>query len=218
MSKLTPSEPYATTPAPAQNSTVDWSAHLTDAQLDQLATRGFVLLQQILPPAELAALRLASREPDGYRTARLIADGVQQQIRSDATRWLKTDEPIAAGYLQVLMALGQFLNRQLFLGIRWAEAHFACYQAGQFYAQHRDNPKNSQVRAISTVLYLNPDWQENAGGQLRLVDRQGIAHEIFPHNNDLVVFDSDLLHEVCPATTVRYSIAGWLRRDQPVID
>ena len=113
--------------------------------------------------------------------------------------------------------MGAYLNPQLFLGIRWAEAHFACYQAGQFYVQHRDNPKNSQVRAISTVFYLNPDWQADRGGQLRLVDRQGLTHEILPQDNQLVIFDSDLLHEVCPATQVRYSIAGWLRRDDPPI-
>ena len=203
--------------ADAPASWVDWATHLPDTALDQLATAGWVLLTDVLPTALLQALRLASREPQGYRSAQLIADGVQQQIRSDATRWLDAKQPVTDDYLKILEALGAYLNPQLFLGIRWAEAHFACYQAGQFYAPHRDNPKNSQVRAISTVFYLNPDWQTDLGGQLRLVDRQGLTHEILPQDNQLVIFDSDLLHEVCPATQVRYSIAGWLRRDDPPI-
>lgn len=214
----------AITPSPSdhddtlwQVAAVDWSAQLSDQLLDQLADIGVIVLRDVLPESLLQALRLASREMHGYRAAQLISDGVQQQIRSDATRWLQADDSVAAAYLRVLQDLGLYLNRQLFLGIRWAEAHFACYQAGQFYAQHRDNPKNSPkqggARAISTVLYLNPAWPATAGGQLRVIDRQGSAHEILPQDNQLVLFDSDLLHEVCPATQVRYSIAGWLRRD-----
>lgn len=210
----------AITPSPSdhddtlwQVTAVDWSAQLSDQLLDQLADTGVIVLRDVLPEPLLQALRLASREMHGYRAAQLISDGVQQQIRSDATRWLQADDPVAAAYLRVLQDLGAALNQQLFLGIRWAEAHFACYQAGQFYAQHRDNPKSSNVRAISTVLYLNTAWPAAAGGQLRVIDRQGAAHEILPQDNQLVLFDSDLLHEVCPATQVRYSIAGWLRRD-----
>lgn len=196
---------------------VDWPVRFTEMLLDQLAQTGLIVIDEVLPPVLLSQLHGLSREPVGYRAAQLIADGVQQQIRSDATRWLDTKDAAAANYLQLLETLGGHLNSQLFLGIRWAEAHFACYQAGQFYAPHRDNPKNSQVRAISTVFYLNPDWQADQGGQLRLVDRQGLTHEILPQDNQLVIFDSDLLHEVCPATQVRYSIAGWLRRDEPPI-
>ena len=210
----------AITPSPSdhddtlrQVAAVDWSAQLSDQVLDQLADTGVIVLRDMLPEPLLRALRLASREMQGYRAAQLISDGVQQQVRSDATRWLQADDPVAAAYLCVLQDLGTCLNQQLFLGIRWAEAHFACYQAGQFYAQHRDNPRNSNVRAVSTVLYLNPAWPATAGGQLRVIDRQGAAHEILPQDNQLVLFDSDLLHEVCPATQVRYSIAGWLRRD-----
>ena len=154
----------AITPSPSDRddtlwpvAAVDWSAQLSDQLLDQLADMGVVVLRDVLPEPLLWALRLASREMHGYRAAQLISDGVQQQIRSDATRWLQADDPVAAAYLRVLQDLGAALNQQLFLGIRWAEAHFACYQAGQFYAQHRDNPKNSPkqggARAISTGLY-----------------------------------------------------------------
>lgn len=212
MSAITPS-PSDRDDTLRQVAAVDWSAQLSDQLLDQLADTGVVVLRDVLPEPLLQALRLASREMHGYRAAQLITDGVQQQIRSDATRWLQADDPVAVAYLRVLQDLGAALNQQLFLGIRWAEAHFACYQAGQFYAQHRDNPRNSNVRAVSTVLYLNPAWPAAAGGQLRVIDRQGAAHEILPQDNQLVLFDSDLLHEVCPATQVRYSIAGWLRRD-----
>ena len=79
------------------------------------------------------------------------------------------------------------------------------------------------MRAISTVLYLNSavgelqsqqDWQAEWGGALRLEDLHLKAHDILPIANRLVVFQSDLPHEVLPATQVRRSIAGWLRRDE----
>ncbi|MEC7118494.1 MAG: 2OG-Fe(II) oxygenase [Pseudomonadota bacterium] len=200
---------------PDATPTIDWQQHLTDDGFSQLADTGMLVVDQLLPESLLSHLRLASRQSTGYQAAKLVHGGRQQQIRSDSTRWIESNDLIGAAYLLVLDALAAHLNQGLFLGIRWAEAHFACYQAGQFYAQHRDNPNGQSVRAISTVFYLNPDWPAAWGGQLRIVDRHGAIQEVMPLDNRLVIFDSDLLHEVCPATQTRYSIAGWLRRDDP---
>ena len=51
------------------------------------------------------------------------------------------------------------------------EAHFACYNAGEFYALHRDNPQGKNGRMISAVYYLHDDWQDNWGGELHLQDK-----------------------------------------------
>jgi SM-20-related protein len=47
-----------------------------------------------------------------------------------------------------------------------------------------------------------------------LNDNHDVAHHILPIANRLVVFQSDLPHEVLPANKIRRSIAGWLRRDE----
>jgi SM-20-related protein len=193
----------------------DWPALLHDLVLDQLADAGWVALDNALPDELFLALCQESVAINDYQTAGLVQGGQQIQIRSDQTRWLASTDLAGQGYLTALASLSEWLNRCLYSGIRHAEAHYACYQTGQFYAIHRDNPIGSNVRAVSTVLYLNQTWNTDWGGQLRIEDRQGMWHQVDPIANRLMVFDSDLRHEVLPATHTRRSIAGWLRRDDP---
>jgi SM-20-related protein len=193
----------------------DWPALLDDKALDCLAEFGWLAIDAALPDDLFLALCQESVELNDYQAAGLVLGGQQAQIRSDHTRWLEPNDPAGQQYLAALAGLSEWLNRCLYSGIRHAEAHYACYQAGQFYAVHRDNPSGSSVRAISTVFYLNQTWQTDWGGQLRIEDRQGIWHLVDPIGNRLIIFDSDLRHEVLPATQTRRSIAGWLRRDDP---
>ncbi len=188
---------------------------------DRLVASGWLVLDQALPEVLYQGLCLEAQDTRDYRAAELVTGGRQAAVRSDSTRWIeahdRTAQSCGVQYLAALDGLGQVLNRSLYTGIRSVEAHFACYQPGQFYAQHRDNPVGSSVRAISTVLYLNGGvhvvWQDAWGGAIRLEDLQGLAHEVLPQANRMVVFVSDLPHEVLPASRVRRSIAGWLRRD-----
>lgn len=193
----------------------DWPALIDDTALDQLAETGWLALDDALPDELFLALCQESIALNDYQAAGLVRGGQQAHIRSDQTRWLAPTDLAGQGYLMALASLSEWLNRCLYSGIRHAEAHYACYQAGQFYALHRDNPSGSSVRAISTVFYLNQTWQTDWSGQLRIEDRQGMWHQVDPIGNRLMVFDSDLRHEVLPATHTRRSIAGWLRRDDP---
>lgn len=190
----------------------DWPALLDAAALDQWAAQGYWVLDDLLPQPSLAALQ-AHGASLALQPARLTGAQLQQTIRSDRIHWLEADAGISGAYLDWLMALAQWLNRQFFLGIQRVEAHFAEYAPGAFYALHRDNPAGRRERAVSGVFYLNGHWQPQDGGQIRLQDLQGQWHEWLPLANRLVLFDSDLLHEVLPATRPRQSIASWLRRD-----
>ena len=202
-----------------------WQTYLddhTDA-LDQLANDGFILIDEALPQDLYAQLVRASQDASHYQAAKISAGGRVVSIRSDSTHWIEEHDEVGKHYLAALHGLGAVLNQSLYLGIRSVEAHYAQYQIGQFYARHRDNAHGSHVRAISTVLYLNSavgelqsqqDWQAEWGGALRLEDLHLTARDILPIANRLVVFQSDLPHEVLPATQVRRSIAGWLRRDE----
>lgn len=191
--------------------------------LDALVERGFVMIDQALPEPLFTHLVLESKAISRYQAAKVSVGGRVETVRSDSTHWIDEQNDFGKDYLAALQGLGDVLNQFLYLGVRSVEAHYAQYDVGQFYARHRDNPKDSNLRAISTVLYLNSTlddqktagvWQVEWGGELRLDDLHHIAHDILPIANRLVVFQSDLPHEVLPATQIRRSIAGWLRRDE----
>ena len=140
-----------------------------------------------------------------------VQSGVISHIRSDHILWIDDQLPIAQHHLHALQQLSENLNQAFYLGIKEVEAHFACYNAGEFYALHRDNPQQKNDRVISTVFYLHEHWQAYWGGQLHLQDKQNDWHIIEPQPNRLVIFQSDLLHEVLLSKQQRLSITAWLR-------
>lgn len=139
-----------------------------------------------------------------------VKSGVISHIRSDHILWIDDQLPIAQHHLHALQQLSENLNQAFYLGIKEVEAHFACYNAGEFYALHRDNPQQKNDRVISTVFYLHEHWQADWGGQLHLQDKQNDWHIIEPQPNRLVIFQSDLLHEVLLSKQQRLSITAWL--------
>lgn len=204
-----------------------WQTYFDDHAdaLDALVENGFVMIDQAFPERIYADLVRQSQDVSRYQAAKISAGGRIETVRSDSTHWIDEQDEIGRDYLAVLQGLSGVLNQCLYLGVRSVEAHYAQYAVGQFYARHRDNAKDSNVRAISTVLYLNSAtddlqareaWQAEWGGELRLEDLHHAAHDILPIANRFVVFQSDLPHEVLPATQIRRSIAGWLRRDECV--
>jgi SM-20-related protein len=101
------------------------------------------------------------------------------------------------------------------MGLFDYEAHFAHYAPGSYYKRHLDAFKGNTNRVVTTVFYLNPEWDVQAGGEI-LMYRDEAAAEPFtrvaPEFGTLVVFLSDRFpHEVVSASRDRYSIAGWFR-------
>ena len=206
---------------------------LSDPNLHALVEQGFCIIENACPAALFEALMQESIQLQAeFQQAKIAQGGLNQAIRGDTTRWLQPEDSAGRRYLALLEKLGSNLNQQLYSGIRRVEAHYAAYAVGDFYKLHRDNPVSNdfhvanrshattltqqQSRVISTVFYLNPVWQPGWHGELHLQDNQQQWHNILPMPNRLVIFQSNLLHEVCPATHERRSIAGWLRRDEPL--
>ena len=182
-----------------------------DQILEDLDLYGFAMLDDAYSPEyQQQVLAECSQNLDQFREA-AIQNGVVSKIRSDHILWIHEDLSIAQQHTQTLLALAEQFNQTFYLGIREVEAHFASYQAGSFYALHRDNPQQKNDRVISTVYYLHPEWQADWGGQLRLQDKHGAWHIIEPRPNRIAIFQSDLLHEVLAATQQRLSITAWLR-------
>lgn len=197
-------------------------AGLGDDRLDQLcvalASQGYCVLDQALPPAlalalqeQAQALPRAAFHVAG--TGREDQHQVDRRVRSDRISWLERKGTAVIAYLDFAETLREALNRRLFLGLFDYECHFACYDPGAFYGLHRDAFAGERNRIVSTVLYLNSDWQEDCGGELLLYDEQGqVLQRVQPLLNRLVLFLSEgFPHEVRPALRCRYSIAGWYR-------
>jgi SM-20-related protein len=82
-----------------------------------------------------------------------------------------------------------------------------------------NDPNNSQrqsQRKISCIVYLNQDWKNEDGGQLRLYLNETDASnneksiDILPISGRSVIFLSDTFyHEVLPARRERISLTGW---------
>lgn len=184
---------------------------------DGLADLGISVTDGFLSSEELYAIRslpLLSGPISDLRRAGIGKGSPQinEGIRGDHIEWLGTEsapEPLK-DYLSRMEALRQFLNQSLFLGLKDFEAHVARYPAGAFYKRHLDQFRKDDHRRISVICYLNHDWIEDDGGQLRVYfDNEHTDY--LPIGGRLVCFRSDLLeHEVLPARRERSSITGWL--------
>lgn len=188
-----------------------------DQILDDLDQHGFAIIDDAYSDDYVHQLiEECTSNLNRFREA-AIQNGVISKIRSDHILWLNPELVISNHHVQALYSLGQELNRAFYLGIRDVEAHFACYNAGEFYALHRDNPQGKNGRMISTVYYLHEDWQDDWGGELHLQDKNDIWHVLHPKPNRIALFQSDLLHEVLEAKHQRLSITGWLRSDSTIL-
>ena len=188
-----------------------------DQILDDLDQHGFAIIDDAYSDDYVHQLiEECTSNLNRFREA-AIQNGVISKIRSDHILWLNPELVISNHHVQALYSLGQELNRAFYLGIRDVEAHFACYNAGEFYALHRDNPQGKNGRMISTVYYLHEDWQNDWGGELHLQDKNDIWHVLHPKPNRIALFQSDLLHEVLEAKHQRLSITGWLRSDSTIL-
>lgn len=139
---------------------------------------------------------------------------VNAAVRRDEIKWLTGETAAQQGYLLQMAALQAQLNRALFLGLIDYEGHFALYPAGGFYKKHTDSFRGAANRVVSTVLYLNPDWQAAWGGALviDLKDPTQAPMVITPELGKLVIFMSEERpHEVLPTLHPRVSVAGWFR-------
>lgn len=139
---------------------------------------------------------------------------VEKNIRGDRIHWLNRQDAAQARYLDQMEALRLMLNSALFLGLFEFEAHFAHYPPGAFYRRHLDSFVGAANRVLSTVSYLNTDWQPGDGGELLLYGQASdeVVARVKPRVGTLAIFLSEEIpHEVLPARRDRYSIAGWYR-------
>jgi len=187
---------------------------------NDLRATGLSIIENAIDPKLIHDLnkRIESLAEDKFQSAgigRQVDHEKNAKIRRDKILWLDSNNDLELGYIQAMDELKNYLNRRLFMGLFSYESHFAHYQAGAFYKKHVDAFKGRANRVLTTVFYLNDDWQAINGGELVIYDPNDHDKElcrVLPNQGTLVTFLSDEFpHEVLPAHTSRYSIAGWFR-------
>ena len=188
---------------------------ITDALVDD----GYIVIQNALSKELPNKLLNILKDESAFKKAGISgADDLHldRDRRRDKILWLDEDNLAQSDFLAFSEGLKEYLNRSLYLGLSYYEAHFAIYETGDFYEKHLDAFQNSKNRVVTTVYYLNEDFKESDGGALLVYDEnEKLLTNVVPNANTLVVFMSEKFpHEVLPTIKKRYSIAGWFRVDK----
>ncbi len=186
---------------------------------NQIAEKGYCIIDDFVTDKLLTKLhnRVQSLADQDMKPAGIGRGNDFQHaetIRNDKTRWLEESHPIDSEFLQQMDQFRLAINQRLFLGLFDYESHYAVYPTGAFYKKHLDAFKGKSNRVLSTVFYLNKDWQADNGGELLIYksDSDEVLETVQPNLGSLVIFLSEQFpHEVLPAQQQRYSIAGWFR-------
>ena len=159
----------------------------------------------------------------------------QPAVRGDLITWLLGAE--LAPQWSCVGGLAQLLRTQLLTEVRRAlaeqaqgvalvheknflgKAMLTVYPPGAVgFAPHTDRADGGDLRKISAVYYLNRDWREEDGGQLRLTPTDGSnVVSVLPELDRLVLFWSDTVeHEVVstsPEAPPRLAVSFWFHED-----
>lgn len=185
---------------------------------DGIAETGYAVIDDFLSPEEVNSILQLDEFKTGLLQFKKAGIGQKQEkqineaIRGDYIEWIDRTaaaQPLQA-YLTKVNELISFVNQTLFLSLKDYEVHMTIYPAGAYYKKHLDQFKKDDHRKLSVICYLNKNWKEEEGGQLRIY-RQEESLDVLPVAGRLVCFRSDLLeHEVLPSTRNRLSLTGWM--------
>jgi SM-20-related protein len=189
-----------------------------EAIADGLAESGYAVADQFLSPAEVKNILDLNEFKTGLAHFKKAGIGknqshhINESVRGDYIHWI--DKNLAPApltiYLDRLQQMVQFLNESLFLSLKDYEVHMTVYPAGSFYKRHLDQFNRDDHRKLSVICYLNENWNEQEGGQLRMFVKEKVI-DFLPVAGRLICFRSDQIeHEVLPASRPRLSITGWI--------
>jgi len=191
---------------------------MNDIITEALLKNGYIILEDALSQTLTNNLLTLAKQEKEYKNAAISKSSavhINKNRRSDKTKWIDPTNATLQEYLDTMEKLQIHLNRSLFLGLSYYEAHFALYEQGDFYEKHLDSFIGAKNRVVTTVYYLNEAWECQDGGELVIYDKnEKELQRVLPKANTLVVFMSEEFpHEVLPANKQRFSIAGWFRVD-----
>lgn len=190
---------------------------ILDLAIDQISESGYFIWDDFASAQEVQELvQLADyySESGNFKKAGIGKQALFQldkNTRGDYIHWLDYDNTNQniIDFLNRIEGLKKSLNETCYLGLKDFETHFAIYPENTFYKRHVDRFQQNSHRVISFVLYLNQNWKADHGGELALYveDKTEIVQ---PLGGRLILFRSELEHEVLLAHKKRYSITGWM--------
>ena len=185
---------------------------------DKMAQQDYVVMDNFLDEDlihQVMTYFQNKEDEDVFRKAAIGSTGnelIINEIRGDYTFWLDKKRDIElAGLFDQLDEVKFWINRMCFLSLSDYEFHLAHYPEGSFYKRHLDQFAERNNRMISLIIYLNKDWKQGDGGELRIYPEGKDVKDIAPIFNRCILFRSDTLeHEVLTAQTDRRSVTGWM--------
>jgi len=190
-----------------------------ESGLEILARNGYAVLDSVLPEDTIEQLLETARlsyQHGQFHPGR-VGQGVKKTrhlvVRGDEILWI-TDwsSPSFAKVESFFKEIQSHLRSFLYLPIKRFESHFAFYPAGTHYLRHKDRHRSNPSRLISCVIYLSP-WPDQGGGELVLYPTQKTPIVIEPNAGRMILFLSELEHEVRPTRAERWSLTAWFRDD-----
>ncbi|MEX1193162.1 MAG: 2OG-Fe(II) oxygenase [Brumimicrobium sp.] len=193
-------------------------ADLWETRMDNLSQNDFVIMDDFLTATTLSNVKSFFYKKECENVFDRAAIGskneakIVSEIRGDYTFWLdKSRDENELKLFEVFDEIKFIINRYCFLSLSDYEFHLALYPKGSFYKKHLDQFKGRNNRMISLIIYLNENWKDGDGGELKVYPKEQAPIIISPLNNRCVLFRSDsLLHEVLPTNKNRKSVTGWM--------
>lgn len=162
-------------------------------------------------------LQSAKQHNANFKPAALARqNGINTEIRSDHIYWLdEKQNQLNLADIEILKWLTFFMEelRQYFrTSLTEIECHYSIYQNGQHYERHSDAPLTQNKRVFTFVIYLNKNWNPKDGGQIIGYRNQDTLFKLNPEMGQMLLFKSELEHEVLKAHQTRYALTGWMRK------
>jgi len=232
----TPAPPSSLpTPSSSQAQRPDLAA-VAVMELPEILPAECVVLDEFLAPAELQALTqsVLAREAE-FRISEVISPGVPGDTIDFEHRRSRVLMDIGAQGNAVAERVRSLLPRLLPrlshdpFTVRDLETQITASNDGDFFRWHNDNGSEAVAkREVTFVYFFHREPRQFRGGELRIYDSlldvdQYVPSQnyrtIVPQQNQLVVFNSSLAHEItaieCPSRAFadsRFTVNGWFHR------
>lgn len=135
-----------------------------------------------------------------------------KEIRRDHIYWIDHWNTPELELIQSKLSNLALAFKKQMLPIKRFESHLALYRPGDFYIRHRDQHKTSPHRLITAVMYLSR-WEKKNEGELVIYLDTENKKIVEPQKGRLVLFESQLEHEVLTTESERWSLTTWFRDD-----
>ena len=190
---------------------------ILETAIDHLAEKGFFIWDDFITKDEVSNLintikqDKAAGEFKKAGIGKQVLHQVDSSIRGDYIEWVDRQHPapVVQKFINKMDELRTYINQTCYLGLKDFECHFAIYPEKTFYKKHIDRFQQNAHRVLSFVLYLNENWQKGDGGELGIYpDKE--EHIVEPIAGRLILFRSEILHEVLLSHKERISLTGWM--------